>query len=58
MRLSKTPLFEEPRELCDTIAERFHLAEKKGRDSKDWCDDNFSELVAHVRFLPLRPFLT
>jgi hypothetical protein len=54
-RLSKTPLFEEPRELCDTIAERFHLAEKNGRDGKDWCDDNFSELVAHVRCLPRRP---
>lgn len=50
-RLSKQPLFENPKELCDTIAERFHVTEKNGRNGKDWCDDNFSELVAHVRCL-------
>ena len=53
-RLSKTPLFEEPRDLCDTIVERFHLTEKNGLDGKEFCDENFPDLVAHVsRLAPL-----
>ena len=47
-RLSKAPLFEAPRDLCDTIVERFLLTDKKGLEGKDFCDENFPDLVAHA----------
>ena len=47
-RLSKAPLFEIPSDLCEVIIERYHLTEKNGLEGKEFCDENFSDLVAHA----------